>query len=154
MYLRLLNYMKMRDHSVLLLIERTLTLMAVNQVNAGVMATAVAPVPEIRFLEAWIMKFDKMDAKSIKKAQDLGVRDNATMALFQTNDGNYVLKHTIISGDEQDPRAYQFKFGPFPKKPTCLDRHSHLICKVKSTDDRRAPFQCIIEKQGMTFSPN
>ncbi len=144
----------MRDHSVLLLIERTLTLMAVNQVNPSVVAAAVAPVPAIKFLEAWTMKFDKMDANAIKKAQNLGVRDNAIMALFQTNDGNYVLKHTIIQGDEQDPRSYQFKFGPFPKKPTCLDGHSHLMCKVKSTDDRRAPFKCIIENQSLTFSPN
>jgi hypothetical protein len=149
--------MKMSDHAVLRLIERTLTLMAGDP--AAVAAVAVAPVPEIQFLQEWEMTFENMNPKEIIKAAEVNIINHATMALFQISDG-YVLKHSHRGGNKADPTKYRFMAGVFATKPAFLIASVSLHCKVSDINStnftRRGQtcFKCTIDKQRLSFIPN
>ncbi len=148
----------MRDHDVLRLIERTLTLMTKEKIGSvagpAVVAAVTASTPDITFDKSWEMLFDKMDAKGIKWANKNNVRNNAIMALFKIN-GKYVLKHTLSgTADERDPRSYSFTAGPFDSIPTCLGTDTQLACKVTKppVSKERNIFRIIIEdRDGKKF---
>jgi hypothetical protein len=92
---------------------------------------------KLYFVKSWKMKFWKetMGPLEAKQANQSGVYDQATMALFKTRGGVYIFKHTILgTNGGYKPENYNFSsfatYTPQTVFTKNLISHEELLCQV------------------------